>query len=122
MAKPKAAPKQNDVVEIDGRYYPHETFICAMNTVGMERVQKAIPEGVTERQMGRNLAALKTPAVAASVRADALARVVANGGGKTELSSNDVVVARFRPLMKGPTPGIDKRTDPGYIGTTEPKP
>lgn len=121
MAKPKVAPKRNDVVEIAGRFYSHEVFVCAVNTVGMERIQRAIPENATDRQMGRNLAALKTPHVAAEVRAEALRRVVAAGGGTEALGPNDVVVARFRPLTNQPTPGIDKRTDPGNIGTPEPR-
>jgi hypothetical protein len=107
------------VIEIAGRYYPHEVFLAAMNTVGMEAVERAMPEGISARQLGRNLAALKTPTAAARVRAEALARVAREYAGVEQLGPHETVVARFRPvgadLKNAPTPGLEKPTDPGYI-------
>ena len=96
-----------EYIAIDGKLYPHDAFLAAMNTVAMELVERAIPEGASLRRVGRNLAGLKRPSVAAAVRAEAINRVVREVPA-VDAPKDAAVVAAFRRVH----PGLDKRTAP----------
>jgi hypothetical protein len=87
--------RPTEYVLVGDKTYPHDAFLAAFNTTGLAVIERALPEGVTLRQMGRNLAALKDPKRGETVLREAL-RLLITEVEPVEMSDpRGIIVARF---------------------------